>query len=44
MAWFLHVLDSYDPAVKSVVVGMHAALPDSLVVSHRWVIGPLTKR
>jgi hypothetical protein len=49
MAWFEHVLsqDKQDPAVKSVVVGMHAALPDSLAANHSmsdWATGEKTGR
>jgi hypothetical protein len=36
LRWFQHRLDNAktDPAVKSVVVGMHEALPDSIANSH----------
>lgn len=49
MSWFEHVLsqDRQDPAVRAVVVGMHAALPNSLAASHSmgdWATGEKTGR
>jgi 3',5'-cyclic AMP phosphodiesterase CpdA len=49
MAWLKGVLkrDSGDASIKSIVVGMHAALPDSLAVNHSmsdWGTGEKTGR
>ena len=47
--WFEEVLnrDSSDPAVRAVVVGMHAALPDSIASGHSmndWIAGEQSGR
>src|SRR5262249_6849433 len=49
LKWFERVLarDAADPSIRTIIVGMHAALPDSLASSHSmsdWALGEQSGR